>query len=74
MSTKLSAALGAAAAATQKEVVGAQIVSKTLDAVNHQAGKKKKSSGNAMAASYAFNKDVLSAAYDAKGAIADITS
>ena len=72
MSTKLSAAIGAAAAATQKEVIGAQVVTKTLDTMNQQAGKKKKSAGNAMAASYEFNKDVLSAAYDAKGAIANI--
>lgn len=69
-----SVAVGAAVAATQKEVVGAQVVSKTLDTLNQYGSKSKKSGGGNMAASYDFNKSVLSAAYDAKGALANVKS
>jgi hypothetical protein len=71
--SKTSAAIGAAVAATQKEVIGAQVVTKTLDTINRYGGKNKKSGGNAMAASYDFNKSVLSAVYEAKGALTNIS-
>lgn len=70
----VNVALGVAAATTQKEVIGAQVVTKTLDTLNQYSGKNKKSGKGDMAASYDFNKSVLSAAYDAKGAIANVKS
>lgn len=78
MSNELSAsaAAGAIAAGTQKEVIGAQIVTKTLDTMNQYGSKNKKSkpgSGD-IAASYDFNKSVLSAVYSPIGAIADLKS
>ncbi|GHV53909.1 hypothetical protein FACS1894206_05560 [Deltaproteobacteria bacterium] len=66
-------AVATAAAKTMKQSIGAQIVSKTLDALNKTApskGRGKYRSGGDMAASYNFNKAVLSSVYSAKGAIA----
>ena len=77
MSNSLNASLAAAAANTQKEVIGAQVVTKTLDTLNKTApskGKKSKTGGGDMAASYDFNKSVLSAVYNPTGAIADLKS
>lgn len=73
-----AATFAAAAAGTSKAAIGAQIVTKTLDTLNRTApskGKGKYSCGGGdMAASYDFNKSVLSAVYSAKGAIASIKS
>lgn len=72
-----NAAIATAAANTMKQTVGAQIVSKTLDTLNRTApskGKGKYSAGGDMAASYDFNKSVLSAVYSPKGAIAELLS
>lgn len=70
--------MAAAIAGSQKEVIGAEIVTQTLDTLNKTASKGKKktggTAGNAMAASYDFNKSVLSAAYNPTGAIADLKS
>ncbi|MDR3074348.1 MAG: hypothetical protein LBV01_06485 [Deltaproteobacteria bacterium] len=70
------AAVATAAANTTKQAIGAQVVSKTLDVLNRTApsrGKGKyKSGGGDMAASYDFNKSVLSAVYSPKGAIASV--
>lgn len=69
----LRATLATAAAKTQKTVIGAQIVSKTLDTLNNNApkSKSKSNSGNA-AAGYDFQKSVLSSVYSPKGAIAQM--
>ena len=76
MSSNATAALAVAAASTSKAVIGGQIVTKTLDTLNRTApskGKGKYSSGGGdMAASYDFNKSVLSSVYSAKGAIASM--
>ncbi len=77
MSNSHTAAMVTAAANTQKATIGAQVVSKTLDTLNRTApakGKGKYSAANGMAASYDFNKSVLSAVYSPKGAIADMKS
>lgn len=70
-----TAAMVTAAANTTKETIGAQIVTKTLDTLNKTAPSKGKGKYNAagnMAASYDFNKSVLSAVYNPVGAIADM--
>ncbi|MDL2209460.1 hypothetical protein LJC26_01470 [Desulfovibrio sp. OttesenSCG-928-O18] len=70
-----NAALATAAANTMKQTIGAQVVTKTLDTLNRTApskGKGKYSSGGDMAASYDFNKSVLSAVYSPTGAIANM--
>ena len=77
MSSSYYSALATAAASTSKAVIGGQIVTKTLDTLNKTApskgkGKYSSTSGN-MAASYDFNKSVLSAVYSGKGAIASIS-
>ena len=75
MSKDIDSAMAGAIASTQKEVIGAQIVTKTLDTLNKTAPKgKKKSGGGDMAASYDFQKSVLSAVYNPTGAIADMKS
>ena len=75
MSTKTAAAMATAVANTQKATIGAQVVTKTLDTLNKTAPKgKSKSGGGDMAASYDFNKSVLSAVYSPTGAIADLKS
>lgn len=77
MSTRTSAAAMATAAAnTAKATVDSQIVTKTLDTLNQTApkSKKSKSGGGNMAASYDFQKSVLSAVYSPTGAIADLKS
>ena len=75
-STQNAATLVAAAANTQKATIDAQIVTKTLDTLNKTAPSKSKgkskSGGGDIAASYEFNKSVLSAVYSPKGAIADL--
>ena len=90
-------ALVTAAANTSKEVIGAQIVTQTLDALNKTAPSKGKtgsvgaqvvnktldimnkrgkgkysSAADGMAASYDFNKSVLSAVYNPTGGIANL--
>ena len=75
MSNSNTAAMVTAAANTTKATIGAQIVTKTLDTLNRTApskGKGKYSAGGDMAASYDFNKSVLSSVYGAKGAIASM--
>ena len=66
----------AAAANTSKATIGAQIVTKTLDTLNRTAPTKSKgkysSAASGMAASYDFNKSVLSAVYNPVGAIANM--
>ena len=65
-----------AAANTSKATIDAQIVTKTLDTLNEFAPKKSKKcglSGN-IAASYDFNKSVLSAVYNPVGTITEIKS
>ena len=54
------------------EGIGAQVVSKTLDYLNSDFGKsgKKSNCQGSISDSYNFNKDVLSAHYLGKGAIA----
>lgn len=75
MSDDYTSAALRAAANTTKETVGAQIVTSTLDTLNKNAkGKSKKSAGESMAASYDFNKSVLSAVYSPKGGITDLGS
>ena len=68
-----------AAAATTKATIGAEIITKTLDTLNQYGGDSggscnKSGSSADMAASYDFQKSVLSAAYGPKGAVTDITS
>lgn len=64
-------------AAVQKSTIGAEIITKTLDTMNQYGstgtGGNAGTSGD-MAASYEFQKSVLSAAYSPKGAVADVTS
>ena len=75
MSTSDNAAMATAIANTQKETFGAQVVAQTLDTLNKTAPKgKSKTGGGNMAASYDFQKSVLSAVYSPKGAIAEIKS
>lgn len=73
-----SATEGANIAAVQKSTTEADIITQTLDTMN-QYGSSTGTGGNAgtssdMAASYEFQKSVLSAAYSPKGAVADVTS
>lgn len=75
MSTNDDLAMATAIAGTQKEVIGARVVTQTLDVLNKTAAKgKKKTGSDAMTASYDFNKSVLSAVYNPTGAIADLKS
>lgn len=75
MSTRDNMAVAAAIANTQKETIGAQVVSKTLDTLNKTAPKgKSKTGGDDISASYDFQKSVLSAVYSPKGAIAELKS
>ena len=57
----------------EKNTMGADIITGTLDALNQQGASSGGSSSD-MAASYDMQKSVLSAAYGVKGAVADITS
>ncbi len=63
----------ALAASIQQSTIGAEIITKTLDTLNQQQAGSCSGSGSDMAASYDFQKSVLSAAYGAKGAVADLT-
>jgi len=64
-----------AATNTSKATIDAQIVTKTLDTLNENAPKKKKCGiGGNIAASYDFNKSVLSAVYNPVGTITEIKS
>ena len=75
MSDATGKAMATAIANTQKQTIGAQVVTKTLDTVNRNAPTgKSKSKGGDMSASYDFQKSVLSAVYSPKGAIAEIKS
>ena len=67
-------AISVALAKAQKASVGADIITQTLDTVNRYGSKKKKGSCNDMAASYDFQKSVLSAVYEPKGTITEIKS
>jgi hypothetical protein len=73
-----TASMVPAAASTRKAAIGAQIVTRTLDTLNRTApgrGKGKYSAATSgMAASYDFQKSVLSAIYNPTGAIADLKS
>jgi len=71
MGSDTTAAVIAAAANTSKAAIGAQIVTKTLDTLNSTAPTKRKgkSGGGDIAASYDFNKSVLSAVYNPVGTI-----
>jgi hypothetical protein len=72
MSAVQSAAeLAVSTAAVQKAVMGAEIITKTLDAVNrYDDGSGKK---DELAASYEFQKSVLSAAFSPKGIVTDVS-
>ena len=74
MSDSYNAAMATAAANTTKATVGAQVVTKTLDTLNKTAPSKGKKStgGGDMAASYDFNKSVLSAAYNPTGTVTEV--
>ncbi len=71
-STGSAADIAALTATTQAATIGAEIITKTLDTLNQQGGSCGGTSSD-MAASYDFQKSVLSAAYGAKGAVTDIT-
>jgi hypothetical protein len=68
------ATLESSMASAVKAKVGADVVTQTLDKLNNGfAGKGKKGrSRSAMSDTYNFSKDVLSAAYGTKGAIANV--
>ena len=69
----LNAALSVAAISTQKAVVGAEIVTQTLDTLNQCGPRNNVSEAkDGMDASYDFNKSVLSAVYSPTGAITDL--
>ncbi|CAK7002794.1 MAG: hypothetical protein DELT_00100 [Desulfovibrio sp.] len=73
MSSTYDSAMVTATVNTTKETVGAQIVTQTLDTLNKTAPNKSKSkTGANMAASYDFNKSVLSAAYNPTGTITEL--
>ena len=76
MSNTTTAAGILAAANTSKATIDAQIVTKTLDTLNETMPKKSKKCGGGgnIAASYDFNKSVLSAVYNPVGTITKITS
>ena len=57
--SSLTAAVGAAAASTQQAMIGAEVVTKTLDTLNQYGSKSSGSGSSDMAASYDFNKSVL---------------
>ncbi|MDR2502892.1 MAG: hypothetical protein LBD82_00660 [Deltaproteobacteria bacterium] len=60
-------------AATAKDRLGAQVVTQTLDKINQGGGKGGGyGSQSDMAQTYAFSKEILSAAYEGKGIAADI--
>ena len=66
-------------ASAQKDVIGAEIITQTLDVLNQKdrKGDGRPGSGGTsadMAASYDFQKSVLSAAYSPKGVVTNITS
>ena len=67
-------ALSLASAKAQKASIGADIITQTLDAVNRYGSKKKSGSCGDMAASYEFQKSVLSAVYEPKGTITEVKS
>ena len=80
MSSTSPSDIAALSATTQKAVLGAEIITKTLDTLNQYGGDSgsgscnKSGTSSDMAASYDFQKSVLSAAYSPKGAIADVSS
>ena len=64
-------------AAAQKASIGADIITKTLDTMNQYGNAETSSNAGTsgdMAASYEFQKSVLSAAYSPKGAVTDVKS
>ena len=71
MADNLSAAASMAAAATSKAEMGAQVVTQTLDTLNSSTYKGKSGGSDSMADTYNLSKQVLSAAYEGKGTIAD---
>ena len=73
MSNTLNPAMVAAAATSQKAVIGAEVVTQTLDKLNQYQSKSKKCK-NSMSASYDFQKSVLSAVYQPKGTITETSS
>jgi len=58
----------------QRDVVGGEIITKTLDAINNTgfSALSKMSVGLSNHADYAFQTSVLNAAYSGKGAFVDI--
>lgn len=74
MTTNANAAIAALATATSKETIGAEIITKTLDALNKPGKKDKSGLQGAMAASYECNKSILSSVYNPTGGIADLES
>ncbi|MCL1915888.1 MAG: hypothetical protein FWG17_04190 [Desulfovibrionaceae bacterium] len=73
MADSTAAALGGLAASSAKAQFGAQVVTKTLDKLNQWGGKGGNAGLSGMAQTYDFSKEVLSAVYGGKGAIASLT-
>ena len=60
-------------AATSKDRLNAQVVTQTLDKINQEGSGGGPGSQSGMAQTYAFSKEILSAAYEGKGIAADMT-
>ena len=73
MADSTSGPLANLAGSVTKSKLDSEIITQTLDKINKSGGgKKSRGSLQAnMSDSYNFNKDVLSAAYEGKGTIAD---
>ena len=67
-----TASMAAMATATSKATFGAEVVTQTLDKLNKYGSSKKSSGFGSMSDTYNFSKDILSAVYSGKGAIANI--
>ncbi len=74
MANDVSAQIAAMTAASQKAVIGGEIITQTLDALNSPMYGGKAGGSDDMADSYNFQKSVLSAVYSAKGAVVDAGS
>lgn len=69
MDSMSTASVAALATASDRQVFGAQVVTKTLDYMNSGS---MKGSGGGMSHAYEFSKDVLGAYMTGRGIIADL--
>ncbi|MDR2892523.1 MAG: hypothetical protein LBV80_05505 [Deltaproteobacteria bacterium] len=71
MADSTSSSLSNLAGSVAKSNLDSEIITQTLDKMNKVGGKSKGGLRSSMSDMYDFNKDVLSAAYEGKGTIAD---